>query len=254
MCKDCTKPKFPDFIIVGSMKCGTTVLWRNLNKHPDITMGKNTEDPKKTSTEIRFWTNSSPHYNYKKGIKWYKNLFKGGCSGEKDADLIRSKKAMGLIFEHIPNVKLILTVRNPVDRAYSEFQMSVGGNSAKFKQIVDKKKGVWERGKYYDRIKNNVLSFFSAEQICVSVTERMKQDINKELNRLYNFLEVKNIELSVKKVRFKKRDGEVKEYREWSSGYKPLESSIREELIDEYQTENEKLFNFLGYEIPEWKK
>jgi len=39
--------KWPDFVIVGAMKCGTTVLWRNLNQHPLINMCNNPEDPKK---------------------------------------------------------------------------------------------------------------------------------------------------------------------------------------------------------------
>jgi len=151
-------PKFPEFIIIGSMKCGTTAMWRNMSKHPKITMCKNPEDPKQTSTEIRFWTNSAPHHNFDKGINWYKNLFSGECCGEKDADLIRSKKAMELISKYIPDVKLILTVRNPVDRAFSEYNMSVGSDVVKFKQIMDKrKKGFWDRGAYYNsRYTNNM--------------------------------------------------------------------------------------------------
>jgi hypothetical protein len=244
--------KFPDFIIIGSMKCGTTAMWRNMNMHPSITMCKNPHDPKKTSTEIRFWTNSAPYHNFDKGIDWYKSLFSGGCCGEKDADLIRSKKAMELISKHIPNVKLILTVRNPVDRAYSEFQMSVGGDLKSFEKMMSKKKGYWERGRYYERIKNRVLPFFSPSQIFVSPFEWMKQNTNKELNRVYDFLGVENVELPVKDIKFKKRDSKVNSYRNWSSNYKPLKGDLRRKLLAEYKYENEKLFIFMGQRIFEW--
>jgi len=247
--------KFPDFIIIGSMKCGTTAVWRNMNKHPEITMCNNPEDPKKTSTEIRFWTDSAPYHNFRKGISWYKNLFNGKCCGEKDADLIRSEKAMKLISEYIPEVKLILLVRNPVDRAYSEYKMSTGGNIDKFSQIMrGKKKGYWGRGQYFERIQKHVLPFFSSNQLFVSVCDWMKKDTNVELNKIYSFLGVDNIELPTRKIEFKKRDGKVKEYRNWDSKYKPLRGIVRDELLQEYKEENEKLFDFLGYTIDEWRE
>ena len=237
------------------MKCGTTAMWRNMNNHPCITMCNNVDDPKKTSTEIRFWTDSSPHYNFKKGIEWYKNLFRGECCGEKDADLIRSKEAMRLISMYIPDVKLILTVRNPVDRAFSEYNMSIGQDISKFKQIMNKrKKGFWDRGEYYDRIEKNVLPFFSSKQIFVSVFERMKADPNKELNRVYDFLGIDHIEMPVEKVKFEKRDGKVDGYRNWGSNYKPIDGDARKQLLSEYEDANNKLFNFLGYSIDEWSE
>lgn len=62
--------KFPDFIIIGAAKCGTTPLWFNIDKHPDITMA-----PRRPGkTEMYFWGTK----NYKlKGIEWYKGKFSG---------------------------------------------------------------------------------------------------------------------------------------------------------------------------------
>ena len=137
--------KFPDFIIVGAMKCGTTVMWHNMNIYPGITMGNNWEDPKKASTEIRFWNNGDPYHTWEKGLEWYKNLFNGECCGEKCANYIESIAAMKRISENIPNVKIILNVRNPVDRVYSEFNMMKKTNPAKyrlgFRRFISKDKG-----------------------------------------------------------------------------------------------------------------
>ena len=43
--------KFPDFIIIGAAKCGTTALWMNLDKHPEINMGRKGY----SSIEVHFW-------------------------------------------------------------------------------------------------------------------------------------------------------------------------------------------------------
>lgn len=250
--------KFPDFIIIGSMKCGTTVLWRNLNKHPEITMGKNPEDPKKTSTEIRFWNNGPPHRTWNKGIEWYKSLFSGKCSGEKEAGYIYSWKTMQKIYDHIPNVKLILTIREPVDRAYSEYQMDKTLRFKKynfsFEQALEKDKGYIKRGKYYELIKNNVMGLFSREQLYIVIQERMKNNTHEELNKIYKFLGVPEFHTQIQQVKFKNRDGKLNGYRTWSSSYPPLDNNVREKYLPIFRKDNEKLFDFLGYEITEWNK
>lgn len=250
--------KFPDFIIIGSMKCGTTVLWRNLNKHPYIRMGKNPEDPKKTSTEIRFWNNGPPYRTWGKGIEWYKNLFSGECSGEKEAGYVYSKKTMQKIYDYIPDVKLILTIREPIDRAYSEYQMDKILRFKKcnlsFEKAVAKDKGYIERGKYHELIKNNVLGLFSKKQLYMVVQEKMKENTDVELNKIYEFLGVSEFHADIQKVKFSKRDKSMSGYRKWESSYPPLNNKIRGKMLSIFKEENEKLFEFLGYRILEWNR
>lgn len=251
--------KFPDFIIVGAMKCGTTVLWHNMDNHPDINMGKNWEDPKKTSTEIRFWNNGGPYHTWKtKGVDWYKTLFSGKCCGEKSANYIESSVAMSRIAEHIPSCKIVLCVRNPTDRAYSEYQMQLHTapkkNKKGFEVAFKGNTGYQKRGKYIEMIESNVLSRFPGEQLYVCVQERMATDTDNELNRLYQYLGLSEFHQEVKSVHSKKRDVFIDEYKVWHTEYAALTPQFRKEVDKFYAPFNKRLFDLMGHEINEWKK
>ena len=254
----------PDMIICGAMKCGTTVLWHNLNKHPDIMMIKNPNDPKKASTEIRFWNNKSQYNTFKKdGINWYKKLFKYNdkIQGEKCANYIEQKSTMELMAKYIPDIKLILCIREPSNRAYSEFKMQVPTGT--FTYEIAEKKGYLTRGKYYKQIMNNILPFFPKENLYILIQERMKNDTCGEMNKLFEFLEVSKLEYDVQKVSFQeatnrnldlKKDSQVKSYKIWQTKYKPIDSKLDKRLKEYFKKHNEKLFEFLGYNIREWEK
>ncbi len=254
--------KFPDFILIGAMKCGTTVLWHNLNKHPGINMCKNWEDPKVASTEIRFWNNGQPHRTWNRGIDWYKNLFNGDCCGEKSANYIEQASTMKRMSEYIPNVKLVLCIRNPVDRAYSEYQMQRSRLSGAFNMNFAQQRGYLERGMYYLQIKNNVLQFFPEENLYIVIQERMKNNTNYELNKLYDFLGADGYDLEAKETTAEKatdrtldleKDKEIKNYKVWSTEYESMTLEMKDALSKYFKDHNKKLFEYLGYKIKEWQ-
>lgn len=248
----------PNFIVIGSMKCGTTALWRNLDQHPAITMGKNYDDPKKTSTEIRFFNNAGPYHNWRRGVDWYKKCFRGSFGGEKCANYIESPTAIKRIKNLIPDVKLILCIREPGERAYSEYFMhkgKKGGDHAKrFDKKVRKDKGYRNRGKYMYQLQRAVFPHFSPDQLYVVIQERMKNDTVAEMNKLYRWLGQPEYETEVVTTSFKQRDGSVSGYRQWASYDKPQMLAETREWLDEYyKPHNEQLFEFLGEDIPEWR-
>jgi len=253
----------PDFIIIGSMKCGTTVLWHNLNKHPDIEMIKNPEDPKKASTEIRFWNNGQPHRTFNKGIEWYFSLFNKSFCGEKCANYIENKNTMKKIHDNIDKIKLVLCVREPVDRAYSEFRMQFpNATEDKFNFNSIKKNGYSNRSKYFSLIEENILPFFRKEDLYIIVQEEMKKNTDNELNKLYKFLGVSEFHLDTNTVSSElatnrnldlEKDKKIKSYKVWNSKYKPMNPELKKILKDYFLFENKKLFNFLGYEIKDWR-
>jgi len=248
---------FPNFIIIGAMKCGTTAMWHNMNNHPDITMGKNWEDPKEASTEIRFWNNGKPYHTWKNGMEWYKRLFNGTFNGEKCANYIESQKAMKKMGQYIPNIKVIICVRNPVDRAYSEFQMMAHTrpkiHQLGFGRLLQRGSDIIDKGKYLMMIKNNVLPFIKKENIYISVQEWMRKDTKNELNKIYKFLGLKEIDLEVKHVKSDKKDVQMSEYKEWHSKYnKRIRRVDRRKLAKDYFSDNKMFFHFLGKEIEEW--
>ncbi len=226
--------KFPDFVIIGAMKCGTTALWRNLAQHPGIFMGRNPDDPKKTSTEIRFWNNDGPHHTWRRGIKWYKSLFSGKCAGEKCANYIESPTAISRMYSYMPDCKLILCVREPVDRMLSEFWMHhfKPEKIDKF-EAFSRGSGPRMRSRYLDQLRRSVLPYYPASQVYVVVQERMATDTQREMNRLFAWLDVPEVYADVKRLDFVDRDRDFTSFRVWETDHKvDMDPDLRNELRD----------------------
>jgi hypothetical protein len=253
--------KWPDFIIIGGHKCGTTQLFLDLNKHPDITMSVISDiKPGKAGpgVEMLFWSTRWGQHD----IKWYKQRFSGGMSGEKSANYYNNKKAMRRIHKHIPDVKLILCVRNPIDRAHSHFQKLnrkglIPGQSVLMNNYV-------KRGYYYRGIQNCILPHFDRNQIHIVINEWMRKDPNKELRKIHRFLGVEEFELPVERVSEKLKyrkgvtllyeDSKKGKYTVWQSDHPPIGKSDRKKLVEIFKPHNEDFFEFLGFEIEEWSE
>jgi len=109
-------------------------------------------------------------------------------SGEKSL-YGHSKKSMAAIVEHIPDVKLIFAMRNPVDRGYSEYQMSVRRKRNRGAYNFDLGSAKYsKKGQYLKILQENILPFFPKENIHFTVNEWMRNDMNKELNKIYDFI------------------------------------------------------------------
>ena len=118
--------KKPTFIIIGAMKAATTSLYTYLKQHPDIFM---------TSVkEPMFFNNFKKDQNYLiKGkktkkvttLKQYYNLFNAVKSeiaiGEASPAYIYNSDCPRLIKSHLPKIKIIAILRQPVERAYSNY-------------------------------------------------------------------------------------------------------------------------------------
>jgi len=250
--------KFPDIIIVGATKCGTTALWYNLNKHPDIYMAMSSSN----SIEMRFWKGRK----WKLGLEWYQKKFPDDkIGGEKTAGYSANPLVFKEMKKHIPNVKLILCVRNPVDRAYSNFQMNFRANKISGFDYPSFKKRYSNAGKYINQIRNNILKYFDKEQLYVCVAEHMKLDTTEEMRKIFEFIGVYDLNLPPKNIngillRNRSRLEDIKLsnkedfYRVWSKHTEKLTGPLRQELLRYYKPYNEKLFNYLGYTIKEWNK
>ena len=106
---------FPDFIIIGVQKGGTTTLYDALIQHPDVVSART----KEISFFDRYW---------KKGLDWYLANFprldpdSGLITGEATPDYLFSENVGQRIKGSAPGpVKFIVLLRNPVDRAISHY-------------------------------------------------------------------------------------------------------------------------------------
>lgn len=112
----------PTFIIAGVQKAGTTALSAMLCSHPSISFSK--------KKEVHFFDNLK---RFNLGISEYLHNFhewdasRVGASlpiyGESTPYYLASRDACRRISETIPEVKLVVLLREPVSRAYSEYQM-----------------------------------------------------------------------------------------------------------------------------------
>lgn len=112
--------RLPDFLIIGAQKSGTTWLADQLSLHPGIFMARE---------EIHFFDKAR---NFSKGVKWYGRHFEnaeaGQLAGEKTPDYLwaNGDGAEGhlpdvhqRLYDAIPGARLLVVLRNPVERALS---------------------------------------------------------------------------------------------------------------------------------------
>ena len=108
----------PDFIVIGSMKSGTTSLYRWLATHPDIGMSRD----KETDYFIA-------EKSFSRGPGWYSAQFAPGRKvyGEASPNYTKADDFRGVparIRAALPDVRLIYLVRDPVDRFVSQYRHS----------------------------------------------------------------------------------------------------------------------------------
>ena len=118
----------PDFVIIGAHKSGTTSLYDFITQHPSIESASEKE-PCYFSTKYKF------------GSLWYRSNFPTELSkyllAKKDGKFYTGEATTSYLFhpssayrmkKMLPNIKLIVILRNPVDRAYSNYNYSVKYN------------------------------------------------------------------------------------------------------------------------------
>lgn len=108
----------PSFIIIGTQKGGTTSLYNYLAKHPNV-------EPA-FQKEIHFFSKY-----YDNGFNWYRSNFPfykpDFITGEASPNYIFCPYSPKRVFEALPDVKLIVLLRNPVDRAFSHYHHKLRG-------------------------------------------------------------------------------------------------------------------------------
>ncbi len=174
-----------NFIGIGAQKAGTSWIYACLYEHSEICM------PFK---EINFF---SRERNYKKGIEWYRDRFKtcskNSLKGEYSTSYLYSKFAAERIHEHFPKAKLIACLRNPIDRAVSNYKHDIKvGNipeNMSFDKASKEYKEYIEQG-FYNKQLERCSKLFPRNQILILIYEDIKKDPLKFIQRIYKFLKV----------------------------------------------------------------
>ncbi len=211
-----TEHILPDFIIIGEKKAGTTSLYRYLIQHPNIVAPL-----RKEIGRFLFAKN----YNTKLVEPWYRAHFPSqkirnheSITGEANPNYFFHPLAPRRIAGLVPNVKLIVLLRNPIDRAYSHYHhnlrlrtqepLSFGDaienederlKGAKEQILIER--GGWgnkncyrsysylSRGIYINSL-NSWFNFFPREQFLILSSENLSKTPIKTVKRVINFLEL----------------------------------------------------------------
>lgn len=195
----------PNFLIFGVQKAGTTSIYSYLEQHPQVY----TSPRKETDFFCRDLSQSvsDDEPRLTRGgrkriltVEDYASLFSGVTDeiaiGEASPNyLFRHENAVAGIKQHVPNAKLIAVLRNPVERAYSDYLMHV-------RQVVGNRKPLAEqvatsaesshtllKGRYYKGMKH-FIDTFGSEQVKVFLYDDLRKDSTKLMRQVYEFIGV----------------------------------------------------------------
>ena len=176
----------PTFLGIGAMRGGTSWLHQLLASHPDIYVPARRK-------EVCFFDKY-----YERGFQWYEKFFPDEVEaeryraiGEISPGYIRSSLSLERIIR-VPSItKLILTIRNPIDRAYSHYGLVVrlGKTSESFEAFLSSEPEAIQWG-FYSQYLKNYLRHFDRDQILVLVFEHMIADVRQAKETLASFLDV----------------------------------------------------------------
>lgn len=262
----------PEFIIIGAQKCGTTSLYYYLVEHSNIASA--------WRKELRFFDN-----NFKKGLAWYHGQFPFSIrrsyaqiihkqdliTGEASPDYFFHTHAPKRVRSILPQVKLIVLLRNPADRAYSHYrhQVARGRESLSFEKAItyeeERTRGEREkveasetyysynyehfsyisRGIYADYLQK-WFNLFPREQFLILKSEDLYADPAAILKQTLRFLDVPEVEPKRLKEGYEKyNNSESKEHTKFTPPSK-LDPEFRQRLVEFYKPHNARLYELLG--------
>ncbi len=205
----------PNFLIVGAPKSGTTSLYQYLQQHKDIFMPQNKEP--------RFFCNYPTHL-FEFGTKQYHPdiitneddylaLFEeakhDSICGEASSDYLACDGAANRIYQWNKDMKIVILLRNPIERAYSEYQHSI---AAKFQDLsfyeslrMEKERAIKlydpiyshvKRGHYWESV-SLYLELFGTDNVKIILFEEFVNSTLRVVESVLTFLNLEPMKLDV---------------------------------------------------------
>lgn len=208
----------PNFFVVGAPKCGTTSLYYYLKQHPQVYL------PKKKK-EIHYFSYPEVANTYYGGhdyptsleqyLSYYKdvNLKTHISCGDISPSYLYNLKAASRIKEFNSKSKIIIILRNPVERTISHYLMDVQQGYAKLPLIeyienptryINHYKEYVGCSLYYESIEN-YLNHFPKDQLLVLNQNDLKTNVEHTFEKILDFLELSKspvIDMSVEHFKY----------------------------------------------------
>lgn len=252
----------PEFLIIGAQRCGTTSLYKYLAKHPQF-----------RSATLR---TKGVHFfdtRFDKGVAWYRahfptTFYRSWFHARTGADLVTGEASPYYLFHphvpyrlarHVPAAKLIVMLRDPIERTYSQWQHELSRgfeDAATFEEALDREPlrlagevermnadpdyrsvshqhhSYMARSRYAEQL-DVYYSLFPAGQIHVIKSEDFFSDPAEEYARVLGFLGLSPHDLA--------------DYKQ-HNGYKrtAMHPDTRARLVEHFADSNARLVEMLG--------
>ena len=253
----------PECFVIGVVRSGTTSLYHYLGQHPCIASS--------AYDELGYFDD-----NFHLGINWYKSLFPTKSTKNKIIKkygkfltydvtpfYIYNPLVARRISESFPKAKIMSNLRNPIDRAYSNYiiMLQEGDTTSTFEEMIQAAMNDLEKNKtklndeayVVDTHYENILARgfyadqleiwfekFQKRQLLMIPSEDLAQKPDQVLTKVFEFLDLPY---------FKIKDFTKQNKREYS----PMKDKTRKLLIEFYKPYNEKLYSLTNQHF-DWDK
>ena len=254
----------PNFFVIGGVRCGTTSLYHYLGQHNCIKQA--------AYDELGYFDD-----NFHLGLNWYRSLFPTKFMQKKIESeykkfltydvtpfYIYNPLVVDRIFKFSPNAKIIAVLRNPIDRAYSNYNAKMqdeGDTKTTFEEIINPEIEIIEKNKkniddyaflvntfyelllargFYAKQLEFWFKKFPRKNILLISSEELATNTDKTISEIFEFLEV-----PIQKISDLTKQNEIK--------YPKMKDSTREILINFFKPYNEKLYSLINQHF-DWDK
>jgi hypothetical protein len=195
--------RLPNFMIVGVEKAGTTSVYNYLKQHPQVYMSP-VKEPNFLERDWSQYYAQGGKYSAKRidTLEKYATLFEGVTNevaiGEVSPNcLFHYEKSIPRIQEYLPDAQIIVILRSPVDRAYSDYLMHVRDciNSDSLMPLSEQIKFSSQnsftilKGFYYEKVKY-FQDTFGADRFSVLLYDDLKQSNRTFMKEIYEMIGV----------------------------------------------------------------
>lgn len=271
--------RLPDWLVIGGQRCGTTALDGYLRFHPGIGSAR--------IDEVHYFT-----YNFHRGTSWYRGYFPTDAhrawvrhryglptiAGETTPYYLFHPRAPQRVRDVLPEVKMLIILRDPVERAYSHYhhEVMLGFETLSFDEAIaaesDRLRGEEERilsdpryysfahqhysyvarGMYIDQLER-WSALFPKERFLTVRTEDLVERPREVMSGIFTFLGLPPDHLPKTVVASGgDRAGTTPDPRGWAgSSRPPMNPETREMLRARFADANQRLGAFLGRDM-EW--
>jgi len=220
------KEVWPNFFIIGALRCGTTSLYEYLKHSKDVYMSPVKEPNYFSRNNIPDDYIFAPIRSKAKYLALFSDVKDEIAIGEASPTYLQDEKAPCLIHEIIPNSKIIMILRDPIDRAFSHYLhfVSIGFEKRAFRTAINENlsgidntngKNYVGAGMYSEQVARYI-KLFGKENVKILIFDEFSKNTRESILEILKFLKIPN----------PKYENEITIYNKYSNTTGPISAHI----------------------------